>query len=460
MRWLLVVAVFAACTKPNPNRCCVDEADCRAKDIPVGSVCDPGLLCRGNQCIAEPCTDNTHCDPAAPFCVDETCAEACTSDDQCPGFGQTGLPRCVDGACVQCRDGLDCTADAPVCEAGVCRGCQANNECASDLCDLDAGSCIEESSILYVSVTGSATAACTKQDPCTLAHAFEVVDTSKRNIKVAAGSYDTSVVLGRSANIYGEPGSFVSTAYLEAGASYKLRDLSFGDLTCTSSTSTAPLALLDGQRLTISGLNLQRCKASVREIHVERNLDYCAIQLSGAAGFEGSELTMTRSEISGGQCAILLDDASKFTISNTLFRDQGNLGAILIYDDNPLPSSISFSTFYNSPWNCSDGTVIFSSNSNLFLNESAGAPANTVTGTRCVHNYAIIKPQANAPSGANNILGADPKFVSAAGGNFYLMAGSPAIDAADPAATESIDFLGTARPQGAQRDVGAFEYKP
>jgi hypothetical protein len=47
--WVLALVVAGACTKPNPNRCCVDEADCEAKGIAVGSFCDQGLVCRGNQ---------------------------------------------------------------------------------------------------------------------------------------------------------------------------------------------------------------------------------------------------------------------------------------------------------------------------------------------------------------------------------------------------------------------------
>lgn len=64
------------------------------------------------------------------------------------------------------------------------------------------------------------------------------------------------------------------------------------------------------------------------------------------------------------------------------------------------------------------------------------------------------------PYGANNILNQDPRLLNAAAGDFHLALGSPAIDTADPAATESVDFDGTVRPQGAGRDKGAFEYKP
>jgi hypothetical protein len=69
-----------------------------------------------------------------------------------------------------------------------------------------------------------------------------------------------------------------------------------------------------------------------------------------------------------------------------------------------------------------------------------------------------VKPQGTAPPGANNLMNVDPRFVNAAAGDFHLVAGSPAIDAADPAATEASDYDGTTRPQGAGRDIGAFEF--
>jgi hypothetical protein len=119
---ILCVVVATACTKPNPNRCCADEADCSSKGIPVGSQCEQGLICRGNQCISEPCVDSGDCDPAAPYCVADLCGETCAEDTQCPGFGQDASQQfCVGGGCVACRNNDDCSVSAPVCDGGICR---------------------------------------------------------------------------------------------------------------------------------------------------------------------------------------------------------------------------------------------------------------------------------------------------------------------------------------------------
>jgi hypothetical protein len=47
-------------------------------------------------------------------------------------------------------------------------------------------------------------------------------------------------------------------------------------------------------------------------------------------------------------------------------------------------------------------------------------------------------------------------FVNATS-DFHVLAGSPAIDNADPAATELVDFEGGGRPRGSARDIGADE---
>jgi parallel beta-helix repeat protein len=49
-------------------------------------------------------------------------------------------------------------------------------------------------------------------------------------------------------------------------------------------------------------------------------------------------------------------------------------------------------------------------------------------------------------------------FVDAAAGNLALRSGASAIDAGDAAGAPDVDVLGTARPQGAAIDIGAYEY--
>jgi hypothetical protein len=79
----------------------------------------------------------------------------------------------------------------------------------------------------------------------------------------------------------------------------------------------------------------------------------------------------------------------------------------------------------------------------------------------CVANYTIVLPQSTALSGANNQLGVNPLLRSVASGDYHLTASSPAIQAADPLATDPDDFDGVSRPaQGTRRSIGAFEFIP
>jgi hypothetical protein len=58
----------------------------------------------------------------------------------------------------------------------------------------------------------------------------------------------------------------------------------------------------------------------------------------------------------------------------------------------------------------------------------------------------------------SNMIFADARVVDFANGDYHLTSTSPAINTADPAATNSHDYDGVARPQRAGRDMGAFEF--
>ena len=70
----------------------------------------------------------------------------------------------------------------------------------------------------------------------------------------------------------------------------------------------------------------------------------------------------------------------------------------------------------------------------------------------------VITPNSQ-PVGATNI-NMDPGLKNVGADDYHLLATSPAIDHGNPASTNAIDFDGVSRPQGAQRDSGAFEFKP
>jgi hypothetical protein len=71
-------------------------------------------------------------------------------------------------------------------------------------------------------------------------------------------------------------------------------------------------------------------------------------------------------------------------------------------------------------------------------------------------DHVISFPQHGGPF--DGVIVMDPELVDPANGDYHLMTGSPAIDAADTSIPDDHDYDGTARPQGAGPDIGAFEF--
>jgi hypothetical protein len=129
----------------------------------------------------------------------------------------------------------------------------------------------------------------------------------------------------------------------------------------------------------------------------------------------------------------------------------------------PTMIDAEYNTFYNDdvmpPVTC--GSDAATPTGITFRNNIFNAPGarDTVTsGTaKCVFDTNLIYPQET--SLGSGTLFQDPKFVNTSASDLHLSAMSPAIDASTTSAVApSTDYDGTLRPQGAARDLGAFEY--
>ncbi|MBV8761599.1 MAG: hypothetical protein JO257_30165 [Deltaproteobacteria bacterium] len=483
MRFVVVVVLMGfvgcdSCTKANPNACCTDQADCSSHGIPQGQTCEQGLVCRGNQCIAEVCNGNADCDAAAPYCRGGTCVEQCAVDADCPGFGQgSSAVYCAGGSCVQCRTNADCPTGSPTCDMGVCHGCSSHADCASKLCDVDSSTCVDEANAIYAAPTGTGSGDCSMVAPCTFERAFAVVTATRNQIKLENGTYSNSgvTVMGpNTVSLYGPAtvngGNGASSI---DGGSLRIRDVTVnGSLGCTNDTVNLPMNTLDLARVVVTSdtpFYLDVCNTTLANVTVNvTGATGVGIQLQGETTAGGgttnrnSLLTMRDCLVTGGAPAIVATSLGVFDVQDSIFVGQSTTTGVFDVTSAKSTSSISFSTIYNTVLKCPtvQGNGSLSSSSNIILNRRVGAPADTATGVDCTHAYDLITPQSTALTGTGNILGADPKFVNASSNDFHLMMGSPAIDAADPAATITTDYDGTMRPQGARRDIGAFEYKP
>lgn len=461
--WLMVsLAAMAACgSEKNPNLCCTTPTDCSAVGLSEPSSCSDGLLCRGNQCIAESCSVSSDCEAGAPFCAaNNLCAAECETDSQCPGFGGNNADKlCESGKCVQCRLNSDCTIeDAPVCDQNVCRGCLVDTDCASGVCG-SSGACVDASAILYVAPVGADVGACTQDAPCaTLNFALTQASASRATVTLAKATYvshaavrintpfgidlhgngSTIQAAGISSVFFGVSSSNASTvrdlsidvSSGNEGPAVSVSLANFYNVTVLAGTGPSTIGVgtntfLDARGLTVVGGNL-------------------GISVGGTAKLDQTVVHGSNTGISG---------TGVMNIQNTLVYDVNGLAVDL---SSAQTATISFSTLTSKASSggvvrCMGATLIPSiTDSIIWLESLSGAPA--IEAGYCAPERTLVGPAAVA--GSSN---ANPLFVNPAGGDYHLNAGSPAIDMTDQG--PAYDFEGDARPQGVRFDVGADEHK-
>ena len=467
MRWAfvgLIALASSACTKPNPALCCTSQADCDSVGVKASEkLCSDGLACVAHTCVLAPdggnsqCVSNTDCSSPTPYCgPGRTCVE-CVSSDQCP-------------------------ATAPVCDdtSHTCTTCTMDSQCASQVCDLDAGTCVADASILYASPTGADTTTCTSTDPCSLTHAIALVDTTRNTIKMAAGMYSANLVISKSMLIDGFGATVVGlsnngAAALEVANGAAVRVLGLGVTDLTAHTQAILCDRTSGSTMTPQ-LELREVSTDSQNYAVFTNP--CVLTISESrmhirvsssaaiACISSSTATIDRTLVDGGDG--VQSSQSIVHVTNSVIANQGPDGALsggFVF--GPAGALyVSFSTIVNSVVKASSDTPVCAGgtgvgvciDNSIIMNALPGAPTDSVSGSGAILSYSIVFPQSSAVTGSNNLLGVDPLLANPSSGDDHLRAGSPAIDAADPAASDPLDFDGTVRPQGTRRDIGAFEY--
>jgi hypothetical protein len=186
-----------------------------------------------------------------------------------------------------------------------------------------------------------------------------------------------------------------------------------------------------------------------------------------AIDMQDGDLAVHRSTLKNNtEGGISLTDGAVDIVNNEIYRNgfataeggsvvggislQGATAAQFGVEFNTIAFNVSANEFLASGIVCAAGAARAANNIIIEGTPPEGATSNLALG--CTFGFNLSD---DSISGDTNIQG-DPLFVSPS--NFSLQAGSPAIDAADPASTLDVDHSG--QPRSGALDIGAHEYSP
>ncbi len=458
-----------ACTAPNPRSCadglCTDQrypycdADGTFEGTPdtcIAVDCEPSSFVR---CLAD---QSVKCNAAGNDYTIVMCEQGCND--------ATG--------CRQCSSNDQCTAASPICDSGgACRACVLDDECSSRVCQ--SGACIAETGVLYASSGGGGNSACTKADPCNIAHASLLAETAAVQpvIRLLPGSYAAGLAFDRPTNsplVVVATGATIvanTAVAITGGADVWIRGpeltATVDIVTCDSSTGSSRLRLSDSV-LSASDTALARvdyCQLRLEASDLRINSsNFAAVYLGNNAAFSGDRLRIRGTPDHQAIIGTVYGSRVRLELTNSLLEyapiqfttgDTTSPGSLATFGNNTFVVGVSGTYCPSTGTGSAFRTMIYDNN----IVFGAGS-FDVVTGTGCQLHNNVVYPQATALAG--NILG-DPQFVDATGGDYHLKSSSPAVDhgvATPRFPSVSADLDGVSRPQGAAPDIGAYERRP
>jgi hypothetical protein len=353
-----------------------------------------------------------------------------------------------------------CAGMTPICDVATntCVGCAQNSDCPdSGACTPD-GSCAEATDVAYVQ-GGAGGGPCTLADPCDSLE--DAIGTGRDIIKFLTGDPvedNSTTTLDRDLLILADPGAVLDRTGDGAILSITSGNVRIEDLTISGATSGGA-----GQGVGIV-INTGNPTVTLVRVIVQGNAGRGLVVDAGT-------LVMSRSTVINNDGGAMRISEAQFDISNSFFVKNGedNLntttGGIQLVSINAGTRRFEFNTVANNERALTGVTgvecalveteVAFKNN---IVFGNIGASTTQVDGANCVWTFSNIGPIAEPGTGNTEL---PPLFEDVGvGNNFHILAGSPAIDAAEPAATEVDDFDGLGkRPTGAgmRRDMGADE---
>jgi hypothetical protein len=463
MRLMVVVALagLAACGSVDADPEVCQEGICPDSRFPFCDA-DGSIGGKPNACIAVSCTpgDVASCrgDVAITCNATGDDFDMISCPDGCDPMGCISPPEEVD-----CTTNAECVNPSPICGSQMtCRGCESNGECASTVCESDTGGCTPEATIVYASPSGAGSGDCTLVAPCTLSRATMVASTNVGKIlRMLPGAYAENLSVNGSVvlKIVADGASLTSPSKVSVtgGANVDVRGLQVAGVgttvTCGDTSTAIAKSMLHAVDVT-GGLRINRCTVTMRGGVLS---DFSATD-DAAIDADSVTATFAFASTSGSRLSL--------RFINSIFK---NTGISLGNNDQAAPGStltIAFSTFV---YTTSGNSYVCNTNTNnvrterfennIFFASAGAAVSNVVLPRTCMFANNIMFPQTTVI--ANNTI-ADPKLVDVAQGDYHLQTSSPAINTAIPSTGlgTNHDFDGTARPQGAALDIGAFERGP